>query len=251
MKAALSLTLVLALMTSALPLTAQERIDRTAAGPISRAMTLDAVRLAAEPAAVDAGQRAGKSTNADWSRVRKLEPGTEITVTANGSQPSKRNVLSADEAGITVLNLADPTLPAAGREVLRDVASTHPEYFPAAKQGRQFILEKSVRMGPDGVFVADLRVAGLDQIAQTLARTDVVEIDAKIGSAGHKTLGTVLGVFGGAFLGMLCKGTGIGSGDSPGLGCAYLLAPIGAVAGGLAGRYAFTRKTEVVIYRAP
>jgi hypothetical protein len=48
MKAALSLTLILAVMTSALPVTAaQERIDRTA-GPISRAMTLEAVRLAAE-----------------------------------------------------------------------------------------------------------------------------------------------------------------------------------------------------------
>jgi hypothetical protein len=81
METALSLTLVVALITSALPVTAHERVDRTA-GPISRAITIEAARLAAEPAVVDANQQAGASTNADWSRVRKLEPGMEIMVTA-------------------------------------------------------------------------------------------------------------------------------------------------------------------------
>jgi hypothetical protein len=87
MKAALSLTLALALMTSALPVTAQEGIDRTA-GPIGRAIMRETVRLAAEPA-VEAAQQAGESTNAEWSRVRKLKRGTEIIVTANGSHPGE------------------------------------------------------------------------------------------------------------------------------------------------------------------
>jgi hypothetical protein len=84
MRAALSLTLVLFLMTSALPLTAQERIDSTA-GPISR----EAVRLAAEPAVVDARRRAGEATNADSPLVRKPATGTEIMLTVKGSPPDQ------------------------------------------------------------------------------------------------------------------------------------------------------------------
>src|SRR5439155_25714134 len=161
MKGALSLTLVLALMTSP-PVTAQERISRTA-DPISRSITLEAGRLAAEPAAVDADHQAGSFTNADWSRVRKLEPSTEITVTANGSQPGKRYVLSTDESGITVLNMANPTLPVAATEVLRDLASHNPAHFTGAQKGETFLLAKNVRLGSEGVFVADQKVADLGQ----------------------------------------------------------------------------------------
>jgi hypothetical protein len=93
MKAALSLTLILALITSALPVTAQERIGRTAS-PIGRAIMRETARLAAERVLVDVGQQVGESTNAGWSRVRKLKPGTEIMVSANGSQPGERYVLS-------------------------------------------------------------------------------------------------------------------------------------------------------------
>jgi hypothetical protein len=174
MKAALSLTLVLALMTS-LPVTAQERIDRTA-GPIRRAIALEAVRLAAEPAVVDAGQQAKESTNADWSRVRKLEPGTEIMVTANGSQPGKCYILSADEFGITVLNLTDSALPAAVSEVLRDLASHNPAHFTNALKGGTFLFDKNMRLGSEGVFVADQKVVGLEQIVGRIRRRDVTEI---------------------------------------------------------------------------
>jgi ABC-type nitrate/sulfonate/bicarbonate transport system permease component len=68
MKAALSLTLILSLMTSALPVTAQERIDRTA-GPISRAMTLEAVPLAAERPEV--GKQLTPNFARTWSRAGK------------------------------------------------------------------------------------------------------------------------------------------------------------------------------------
>jgi|RhiMetdeSRZDD1v2_1073273.scaffolds.fasta_scaffold50524_5 hypothetical protein len=48
----------------------------------------------------------------DWSRVRRLEPGSEITVTIGSSQPVERLFVSADDSVLTVLNLTDPTSPA-------------------------------------------------------------------------------------------------------------------------------------------
>jgi hypothetical protein len=68
MKAALSPTLILALMTSALPVTAQEKIDRTM-GPISRVMTFEAVRLAAERPEV--GKQHTPNFARAWSSVGK------------------------------------------------------------------------------------------------------------------------------------------------------------------------------------
>jgi len=108
MRPTVSLTLVVALITSALPVTAQERIDKTA-GPISRAITHEAVRLAAEADAVDASEQAGRSTNADWSRVRKLARGTRLILTVKGEQPRRWVFGRADNFQLTV---RDPT----GRE---------------------------------------------------------------------------------------------------------------------------------------
>jgi hypothetical protein len=119
MKVALSLTLVVALMTSALPVTAQERIDRTA-GPISRAITRGAVRLAAEPAAVDDRQPAGEPTNVDrpridaqtpaqsadevaWSRVQRLSTGEEVRVAGENGASSSGAFRTSDGASITLL----------------------------------------------------------------------------------------------------------------------------------------------------
>ena len=93
MKSALSLTLIGCLVGPALTASAQELIWP---GPITRAISREAGRVAAV-------QR--EPVDPDWSRVRKLEPGTEIMVTATGSQPGKRSLYfqSADESGLTVL----------------------------------------------------------------------------------------------------------------------------------------------------
>ena len=48
----------------------------------------------------------------NWSRVRKLEPGSEITVTIGSSQPVQQLFVSADDSVLTVLNLTGPASPA-------------------------------------------------------------------------------------------------------------------------------------------
>src|SRR5438876_3645065 len=151
MKSAVSLTLIVSLIGSALPATAQERLDEPASGPIARTVGREAARLVASQPDEPADQ--------DWSDVRKLRPGTEIVVTAKGSPPVNRYFVTGDDSDLTLLNVSDPALPTAVSDVLRDVASTHPEYFQAAQKGGRFVLEKNVGVGPDGVFVAARKVA--------------------------------------------------------------------------------------------
>ncbi len=158
MKLALSFVLII---NSALPLSLQPRSEPTA-GPIHRHAIREPVRLSA--------MRPSQSIDT-WSRLRTLEPGTAITVTVQGSPPGKRLVVLADEASLIVLDLSYPGLPAAAARILRDMTTSHPEYF-AAVQARVFG-EGDVRVGPSGVFLANQKVADLGQVVERISRTDV------------------------------------------------------------------------------
>jgi hypothetical protein len=193
--------------------------------------------------------------DSDWLRLRKLAPGTELIVTVNGSLPGSRYALAWDTSALTVLNLAAPALPAAARDVLRDAASTHPEYFPAAQRGQQFVLERNVKVGPGGVVVDGRKIADLQQIVETNARQEVAEIKTRQkgrGVWGH------LGPVGGYLVGA------IGTGYVAGIACqarfgrnrcdtgAFLTGMlVGGIVGGGYGFRAANRETEHSIYRAP
>jgi hypothetical protein len=240
MKSALSLTLIASLLGSALPVAAQDRMESTA-GPIARAVAREAVRLATEPAWSGIQQASG-TAESDWSRVRKLAAGTEAVVTVKGSQPGQRYFVRADESDLTVLNLTDPTLPRAAMRVLPDMASNHPEYFTAQKGA---FVDKEVRVGPDGVFVADRKVADLGQIVERIARNDVAEIRGPV---------RVRGSVHGAILGSLLLGSSFGlafgtSASSAALGWSLLTGL--TVVGGFLGYRVSSHKAEGVIYRAP
>jgi hypothetical protein len=219
MKAALSLTLVVSIAGTTVPMTAQEPLDP------------------------------------NWSRLRKLAPGTELIVTVKGSLPAKRYSVAWDDSALTVLNLSAPTLPDAARNVLRDVATTRPEYFPAAKKGGLCVLERNVRVGPGGVFVDGRRVADLQQVVETSARQQLVEIrtlQKGRGLWGH------LGPVGGYLVGSMAGGYVAGFACQARLGrnrCdtgAFLTGMlVGGIVGGGYGFRAAHRETEHVIYRAP
>jgi len=221
MKAFLSLTLIVSFVGTTVPMTAQERAP-------------------ADP---------------NWLRLRKLAPGTELVVTARVAPPGERYFVAADESALTVLNLAAPALRGAARDVLREVASTHPEYFPAAQKGDLFVLERNVRVGPGGVFVNGRKVADLQQVVETSARQEVAEVKTRQdgrGVWGH------LGFLGGYFVGALSGGyiAGLACQASLGRGrCdtgAFLGGMlVGGIVGGGYGLRAADRETEDVIYRAP
>ena len=217
MKAAVSLTLIASVGGTTVPVTAQER--------------------------------------SDWSRLRKLAPGTELIVTIRGSLPGDRYAVAWDASALTVLNLAAPTLPAVAKELLREVASIHPEYFPAAQKGQLFVLDRNVNVGPGGVFVDGRKIANLQQVIETSARQEVAEIKTRQkgrGVWGH------LGPVGGYLVGA------IGAGYLAGFACQARLGRnrcdtgtfltgmlVGGIAGGGYGFRAANRESERSIYRAP
>lgn len=294
MKSALSLTSIVCLVASALPLTAQEQTvtprsldlrdpaSQATAGPLAGAVTREAVRLGAgrEPpsSGVETFRQGGKPAGPCWSRVRELAPGAEIIVTVKGSPPGRRYFAAAatksstlppfrparpsivkvppfDEPDLTVLNVADPMLPAEVRDVLRAVASSHPDYFLAAQNGGQSVLEKSVRMGPDGVFVADRRVADLGQIVERIARADILEIRTPGIGPARRTARGLLGGFAGLFIGGMIGGmVGISmhaSNHDANLGGMLVGMTAGGTGGAILGSRMASRKTGEVICRVP
>ena len=140
MKSTLSLTLILAVMTPALPVTAQEQVTSLEpAGPIHHAVEREAARLAAiEPLASSQGGRS--ISDSVWSRVRKLAPGTEIVITIKDASPARRYLITTNESELMVLNIADPAFPRAARDVLRDLIPNYVDYFRAAREGGQFLI---------------------------------------------------------------------------------------------------------------
>src|SRR5262245_54050679 len=85
-------------------------------------------------------------TDDGWSAVRKLAAGSEIEVTLEDSTRVERYLIVADNSQLILLNVNDPPLAGAAADVLRHVASDHPERFSAAEKGGTFILEKNVRL---------------------------------------------------------------------------------------------------------
>ena len=174
MKSALSLTLIVCLVGSAIPLAAQERFVEPTSGPIARAVARESARIA-QSAAGDAARQAGTLKDSDWSRVRRIAPGTEVTVTVRGSQAAKRYFVAANQSELTVLSLSHDQLPRAGADALRRTVVSHPEIFTGAGTRGTFV-DGAVRLTPDGVFVGNQKVADLIEIVVRLARADVIDV---------------------------------------------------------------------------
>jgi hypothetical protein len=191
-----------------------------------------------------AGQQPGTFRNADWSRVIELAPGTEIVVTTRGSSRASRVVVAANDSDLTVIDANILALPPAARSVLRDQASTHPEYFLAAQSGSQFVFENDVRLGRDGVFVAGRKVADVAQLIETVARKDVAEIRGPVRVRGS-VHGAILGTWFGSAVG-LTFGT---QASSASLGWSLLTGF--TVLGAFLGYHASSHMEQGVIYRAP
>jgi hypothetical protein len=179
----------------------------------------------------------------NWSRVAQVEPGADITVTTKNIQSERRYFVMADRSRLIVLNLSRPTLPAASIQVLRNIAAHHPAYFAALEKNATFV-QDNVRIGSDGLFVADRKVADLEQVVETIARNDVSEIWGPVVARGS-VLGTVFGGW-----------LGFAVGAVPGLGgaseeVAWLVLMGSIAAGGYLGFHWSSHETEGIVYKAP
>jgi len=163
MKSILSLAVILALIASSIPVSAQQK----ALGPNTVDLARKAVRFAASQSS-EAPQH-----EVDWEKFRDLKPGTEITVTRRDSQPSKRYMLAGNDSELTVLNVSDPALPPDATKTLRQIAATHPAWLANPQSGTTLELGKRAMIKPsEGLFVAGQKVAPLDQVVEQITRND-------------------------------------------------------------------------------
>jgi hypothetical protein len=268
-RAVLSLTLAVSLGGSAIAAAAQEEMARPvsfdARGPtpgfpsLAAAVTREAVRLAAttdEPtSAAEDARQTGKPGRSEWSRLRKLAPGTRVIVTIDGAAAgSIRYFVSADDTGLAVLNLTDQTLPVAATRALREIATKHPEYIDSAAKGGTFLVD-NLRLASGGVFLADRKIADLQQVVEISERTKVAEVTTLRkgrGVWGH--LGPLGGYFVGAVSGGFIAGyacQAVAGRDRCDTGAFLTGGVMGGIAGLGYGFQAVRRETEDVIYRAP
>ena len=223
----------------------------TTASPLRESALREATRLA------ESSQR--PSADADWSRVRRIKPGTivriETSASARRDVQDRRYVIQTDESSITVLDLTRLVSPPEVRGALRDVAEIRPEWFLAAQRGRAFSLPYGVWIGPAGIFFSGRKIADLGQVLDRVAREDVLSLAMR----RKRTRGSESQVAQGAVGGFLLTMVGAsGGGTGPNFctehpsGC-WPVIGIGSMAG--AGLAYITGNgkiivEDIVVYRA-
>jgi hypothetical protein len=242
----LSLALTISLTgSSAAPLALAT--TSAAGGPIARAATEDAIRLAIAASSLDRGPTR-QQLPPGWAKVRELDSGTEIVVTGAEATLRRWHVLT-DDGGMTVLNLQHSVLTTEAQRELLALAAQGPERFirsPLNVTGRH------VRIGPDGVFVAGRRILDPGQVIEWIAREDVARIVRPPRRRGSK-LGALIGAGTGVFLAGV---TALSLATTPcGESCkdektwaatAAVGFPVGT---GLLGYHGLARRSTEVIYR--
>jgi len=134
------------------------RIEET---PVVESITAEA-RLISGPDAPDA----------IWKRARRFDPGTRVAVTVAGGAPLERYFVLVDSVELVVLNLGTPGLP---KRQLLNMTIDNAAWMAATY--RTTYKDNNLRVGPDGVFVKDRKLADLDQVVERIPREKVVSID--------------------------------------------------------------------------
>jgi hypothetical protein len=185
--------------------------------------------------------RENEPTFSDWSRVRELDASTEIAISVRQAPPVTRYFVTADEARMIVLNLSSPDLPSAASRRLRDLSVRRPDVF-ATLATTGGVAQDDVRLGRDGLFLANRKLAEFGQVVEDIPRADVTEIRGPVVARGSVS-GAILGGW-----------VGFGVGVVPGLGGVAGAAAwpilIGSVAlGAYLGNRWSSHETDGIVYR--
>jgi hypothetical protein len=106
-----------------------------------------------------------------FKRAKRLDAGTRISVTVAGAAPVERYLVRLDEAELVVLKLDAPGLP---KRRLLNMAIDNPAWMAATS--KTTYKDNDVRIGPDGVFVKDKKVANLADVIEHIVREKVMSI---------------------------------------------------------------------------
>ena len=178
-----------------------------------------------------------------WSRVGELRPGAQIRVATSSAPLRDRIFVSVDNARVTIVAVDSLLMPPAAIQALREMATRHPEYFSAMHDASSFE-QDGVRLGRDGLFVADRRIAAFTDVVETLPREAVREIRGLVVARGSVP-GTIVGGWLGFSVGALPALGGV----EAGVARTFLLGAV--ITGGWLGHRWSSHTEQGVVYRAP
>jgi hypothetical protein len=183
------------------------------------------------------------SSESDWARVRQLAPGAEIVVAVRGLPSRSRYFVIADDSSLVALNLTVAALPPGTARTLREMAASEPARLAALQRGGA-LQQDRVRIGRDGVFTDDRRIAAFDELVETIPRSQVSQIEGPVVARGSVG-GSVIGAWLGFAVGVVPALGGVSE------GVAWLLLAGSVAAGGFLGYHWSRRTTDGLVYRAP
>jgi len=130
-------------------------------------------------ASVSAGQSAdrdaaGTLLHVDevlWKRIQRFDPGTRVKVTIGSAMPVERYFVQLNDTELIVLNLTADNLP---KRQLLNMAVDNPAWI--AGTSKTTYRDNNLRIGPDGLFVKDQKVADLNQVVEHIPRGRVTSL---------------------------------------------------------------------------
>jgi len=108
---------------------------------------------------------------AAWKRLQRLEVGTRLKITVGTAEAVERYFVQLNDSEIIVLNLTGKNLPR--RQLLR-MAADNPGWI--ADTSKTTYRDNSLRIGPDGLFVRDQKVAELAEVVERIPRDRITSI---------------------------------------------------------------------------
>lgn len=108
--------------------------------------------------------------DAGWKRLQRLEPGARVKLTIN-NETVERYFVQLNSSELVVLNLTSKNLPKG--HLLRMVAD-NPAWM--AGTSKTTYRDNDLRVGPDGLFVKDQKLAELAQVVEHIERGQVTSV---------------------------------------------------------------------------
>jgi hypothetical protein len=135
-----------------------------------------------------------------WGDLQNVRPGTELRVKDHGD----RVFVAVDESALYLLNLLNPQLPRNVKSSLKEWVKEHPDTLPALKRGATVTgLAHNVRIGSEGLFVGDQKIAELSAVFQTLPRTELSQDAIAIKQSKKLSWGAKAAIIGGIVAGVV------------------------------------------------
>jgi len=185
-----------------------------------------------------------------WTRVKRIAPGTDLVIATASSDGLTRVFVSADDDGMTVLNLATNP-PCRSAKGLLDVARMRPELFEPARLAVGFIAG-DVDVRADRILVTGNWDCATSSVVERIPRASVriVKSPRTVQSSTAWTvagasLGFIIGGYMAVAAALSCDNGQVSSVCTTVPGVIELAAP---VAGGLIGHHTTKHVVEDVYY---